>query len=84
MLTQSTEEGFRLVHQLICLMLLERAFNSLNIGRVQPSNIGIGMEAHFGTGTALGYFRPLKWCVIHMEGVEIYMHYKIHMWEFSV
>ena len=42
------------------------------------------MEAHFGTGTALGYFRPLKWCVIHMEGVEIYMHYKIDMRQSSV
>ena len=54
---------------------------SLNIDRMQPSNIGIGLEAHFGTGTSLAYFRPLKWCVIHMEEVEIY---KIDMWQPSV
>ena len=63
----------------MCLIL-----SSLNIGRVQPSNTGIGMEAHFRTCIALAYLRPLRRCVIHMEGVEIYMHYKIDMWQSSV
>ena len=63
----------------MCLVL-----SSLNIGRMQPSNIGIGLEVHFRTGIVLACFRPLKWCVIHMEGVEIYMHYKIDMWQSSV
>ena len=34
------------------------------------------------------YFRPLRWCGIHMDGVEtymyMYMYYKIHTWQSRV